>query len=1152
MTDTLPREALDNVQRLALKGFDTERCMHLILRVADAQRARAFLRAICDRGWVKDSASGPDSNHPLVGAGSVPTAMNIGFTLRGLDAIGLESRYLSAFKALAPAFEQGARARAAQLGDTGASAAEYWEDRFALDEAHVLISLHSDQQDLLYEAATRLHEVSGNALTGWEEPLHGKQLSSDPDGDGGKIRTAHFGFRDGIARPAIKVHGQSEAPNQEVHPAGELFLGYSNGEGYDRWTDALSSDVVGFFRDGSFAAFRKIAQDEETLDDFLRRAASKGGMTPDLLKAKLCGRWPNGAVLKPGVTTAPTQPPPADEANKFTFKDDKEGHGCPFGAHIRRNNPRADPVVHPRRRPLYRRGMPYGTKYTGPGDATPRGLLGLFFCASLEDQFEHVMSEWIDKVPIRPGDRGDAKDPLAGHHDDLHAEFRIPRAGQSDIAISGLTPFTTTRGGLYAFYPSLRALSVIAGTDKSSTTALPVIGSSPRAVAPASPVPPASAGLSARASGHGTEDTAPPDRYCDIVMEGGITSGLLYPAAVGELAKKFRLKCIGGTSIGAFAAAATAAAEFARRNGSLDGFSLLQNLPERLAHVKHGETHLFWMFRPEPDTRRLFRVFLATLNRSSWTGRVGAAIGAAFCQYRRAAGIGVAVVTLLFVACLAMVVLLAIAGASHGGWLIALGALAIVGCIAAYLGLAIVAASIGVVVAALSDVRNGLVPNGFGLCKGGPRIVRETGRPDPKLDPLPLTVTLHRLIQACAGRTQPDAAPLTFEDLWNAPGFPPAWLPASLPKGQRHRSIDLQVYTTNLTYGRPYRFPAVPGDDMGRLFFRAAELAPYFPQSVMNHLVGYAVPYAPKAWSDPPVENVESDILELPQAKLPIVVAARLSLSFPLLISAVPLWAIDFEPSKPDRKMQRCWFSDGGLCSNFPIHLFDAFVPKWPTFGISLQTRSKVRSNQRVWLPTWHRQGRGDLRSTRDPELGSPLAKLGNFLSCLWLATWRWNDMTQMRMPGVRDRVVRVFLEEREGGINLRISPQEILGLARKYGKPAAEAFLKKFVDGPGWDEHRWVRVNSLLVALRDRVHLLKYAIAQRHQATPLREQIRAAESRAPLTGPGEKVIEANQAFELQRLIAALEALEQAYVDAGDTEPYIPNPRPSLRMRYPV
>ena len=55
-----------------------------------------------------------------------------------------------------------------------------------------------------------------------------------------------------------------------------------------------------------------------------------------------------------------------------------------------------------------------------------------------------------------------------------------------------------------------------------------------------------------------------PERYCDIVMKGGITSGLIYPRAVAELAEVYRFKNIGGTSTGAIAAALTAAAEYRR------------------------------------------------------------------------------------------------------------------------------------------------------------------------------------------------------------------------------------------------------------------------------------------------------------------------------------------------------------------------------------------------------------------------------------------------------------------------------------------------------------------------------------------------------------------------------------------------------------
>jgi len=62
------------------------------------------------------------------------------------------------------------------------------------------------------------------------------------------------------------------------------------------------------------------------------------------------------------------------------------------------------------------------------------------------------------------------------------------------------------------------------------------------------------------------EASAPEDRYCDLVMKGGITSGVVYPPAIVKLAHRYRFKNIGGTSAGAIAAALTAAAEFRRRH----------------------------------------------------------------------------------------------------------------------------------------------------------------------------------------------------------------------------------------------------------------------------------------------------------------------------------------------------------------------------------------------------------------------------------------------------------------------------------------------------------------------------------------------------------------------------------------------------------
>src|SRR4029077_18943429 len=70
----------------------------------------------------------------------------------------------------------------------------------------------------------------------------------------------------------------------------------------------------------------------------------------------------------------------------------------------------------------------------------------------------------------------------------------------------------------------------------------------------------------------------------------------------------------------------------------------------------------------------------------------------------------------------------------------------------------------------------------------------------------------------------------------------------------------------------------------------------------------------------------------------PILLGARMSLSFPILLSAVPLYAANFErePKEGKYPLEACWFSDGGLTSNFPIHFFDAPLPLRPTFGIDL------------------------------------------------------------------------------------------------------------------------------------------------------------------------------------------------------------------------
>ena len=109
-----------------------------------------------------------------------------------------------------------------------------------------------------------------------------------------------------------------------------------------------------------------------------------------------------------------------------------------------------------------------------------------------------------------------------------------------------------------------------------------------------------------------------------------------------------------------------------------------------------------------------------------------------------------------------------------------------------------------------------------------------------------------------------------------------------------------------------------------------------------------------------------------------------MSLSFPLLISAVPLHALDVTRRHTREAMvavedghlprhrlvaERCWFSDGGIASNFPVHFFDTPLPTRPTFAIDLDGFHPDHGRRpdeahNVYLPssnagglldTWHR-----------------------------------------------------------------------------------------------------------------------------------------------------------------------------------------------------
>jgi len=466
------------IQKLVTSGHRAERSRHLSLTVLQPALAPQFLNQLCIGGWLVDA------NQPWDGTAS-HCALSLGITFAGLQQLGVEERLLDVLRAKAPAFAQGAWSRASdQLGDIGDSAPANWEPSFGPDSAHLLLILHANDEPALNTAQQQLMQLAGaQAFAGTWASHDGAHLGPQPVG-----RRVHFGMLDGLSQPAIlpEPPGPEGSPDpvHNRHRLGEFVLGYDNNDGVNPWrlaaerpassrvpADEQSRALADFFKNGSFAAFRKMAQDEAGFRKFVRLKAEalQGKHTlqqaEDFVRAKLLGRWENGRVVRATDTVDSDPTGPADTAN-FDFSQDPAGLGCPFGAHIRRMNPRDDPVVPTRRRPILRRGMPYGPLYDPKGGADndkPRGLLGLFFCASLEHQFEHLVGQWANDTPMGPNNRGNARDPIIGHNDPARHVYDIPLSDAAALALRGLTPFVTTLGTLYAFFPSLSAVKHLAG-----------------------------------------------------------------------------------------------------------------------------------------------------------------------------------------------------------------------------------------------------------------------------------------------------------------------------------------------------------------------------------------------------------------------------------------------------------------------------------------------------------------------------------------------------------------------------------------------------------------------------------------------------------------------------------------------------------------
>lgn len=504
-----------------------------------------------------------------------------------------------------------------------------------------------------------------------------------------------------------------------------------------------------------------------------------------------------------------------------------------------------------------------------------------------------------------------------------------------------------------------------------------------------------------------------PELECDLVMKGGITSGVVYPGAITTLSRKYRFRNLGGASAGAIAAVAAAACEYRRNRGEPDAFDVLDEVGEEITQPGF----VLGLFQPTAAARPAFEVGLGAVTSSGSLWRRLTKAATAILVVDRRFLLGAALAVLLW----AVIVGLAIWGLLSGNpGTLEIVAAVLLGVAAVPLAALVVAAfALAAFLRFVGKLDRSLKATWWGMCSGR----TATGRPPSS----GLTDWLYETVQKCAGNP---AAPLTFRDLV---GPDPA-----------NAEVNLQLITTDLSASRPATLPLPePAEEEKPYFFDPDEWRQLFPEAVVDHMVEATTPWATE---DPGRQGRR--LYPVPGLDLPIVVAARLSLSFPILLSTIPFWRAD---GAGDAFVQHT-MSDGGISSNFPIHYFDSLFPGRPTFGLDLQP--------------WRGEGQELVEMSDRPrrpgftEVGS----IGAFFEQILNAARNWRDNMQAELPGYRDRICQIRLSTEEGGLNLNMSGDVVDKLVQR-GVDAGNTVTNP--ESFDWNRHRITRFWTMMQMLQ-------------------------------------------------------------------------------------
>ncbi len=470
--------AKKEIQGLILRGYSNlPNAIYLLLQAGDTERAKKWLEQI------SPNITGGDTKPDV-------KAMNIAFTMAGMKKLGLSQNALQTFSG---EFEEGMSTEHKQMmfGDYGKSDPKNWKwgGPFCPD-VHFMLMLYTDTNERL-EAFYHevIEDINGAGLAVLE-----RIDTCRPDNE-----KEHFGFKDGISQPFLEELSK-KGPADDPIAVGEFILGYKNE--YGQFTDSPSvlpsedpanllpvqpeSSNKDFGANGSYLVFRQLAQDVKAFWNFAYENSKdkNGNYVQDeavKLASKMVGRWPSGTSL---VCSPEKDDPAMCNKNDFLYyKQDPQGLGCPYGAHVRRNHPRdclenipKESSFIARKHRLLRRGRSFGPPVAASmkpqdiisaADTAPDGARGLnFICinADLGRQFEFVQNIWINNPKFNS--LSDELDPLVANpegrgNNDQTNSFSIQEMPFRK-RIQNIPLFVHTMGGAYFFMPAISAIRYLA------------------------------------------------------------------------------------------------------------------------------------------------------------------------------------------------------------------------------------------------------------------------------------------------------------------------------------------------------------------------------------------------------------------------------------------------------------------------------------------------------------------------------------------------------------------------------------------------------------------------------------------------------------------------------------------------------------------